>query len=283
MTTSLQRSLIRRMARTAALLGLAGRCLLTTQPAPAASADDEAALWRLWNQHLENPGAHQTRIDELRALERDRPDTPLVAVTQTLAAWHLLKLGREEEARELLIPYTDSGRAPLERAAEEMARAWLTRLDREQIVNALSQYRARHVRFPDDLDQLVAFPGLPEGTELPMEDRWGRSWSYRLRRFETMPTLTGQRYSLESRSLNEVHDLTEALAVPYAARISYEPARVLSAPNRPPAVQLIDPDDVREPITLSLGTRSDGIRLAYASDNLIILLDHLHWKVSRTP
>jgi len=145
--------------------------LFTTNLSVAASEADEATLWRLWSRHMANPGDHETLSTAFRHFARTRPDDPLAPVANTIAAWHLLKNRHYDEAKELLIPYAHPSAQGTARGAHELARAWLTRLDREEVIEALDFYRTREVRYPDHLATLMEHPALPEALRPPLTDR----------------------------------------------------------------------------------------------------------------
>ena len=93
------------------------------------------------------------------------------------------------------------------RAADIVARRWLSRLDREKVVAALKAYYAENVAYPDSLEPLrAAKPALP------LRDRWGDPWNYKLANFKLLKGVSGQRYTLESRNVGRASDLAKAIA-----------------------------------------------------------------------
>lgn len=255
---------------------------LLTTPIATANPPAEAILWRLWNRHMADTSDHETLTGLFQDFSRQHADDPLEPVARTLAAWHLLKLNRLDDAREWLTPLLAPTRQPPARGAHELARAWMSRLDREEVVRALDWYRTREVHFPPRLASLLEHPALPAELRPPATDRWGQQWVYRAEAMRTMPQLAGQRYTLESRSLSGTSDFKRSLAAPYAEGIPFETARVLSTGGRISTVQLIHPDQPGAPVAVSVGARHDDVYVEYASEHLIILRDSKHWKLIRT-
>ena len=268
------------------LAGLGGMTTCHAQQPPA----DEAALWALWSRHLAAPGLHDEHAAALAAFAKARPRDPLTPVAQILEAWHLLKLNRRDEARARLAPHLslrETGHIP--RAATELARAWTTILDREVVAEALERYRVRKVRYPESLDALQSFNRLPDTLKPLPRDRWDNPWNYRLARFSHIPSVSGMRYTLESRTLGPLSALDPALAVPYAANIQFAPARFMGGADRQAVVQLTRTGGAgtgqAASVTLGLGVWSpaENIAVVYASPRLIILRDRLHWRITPAP
>ena len=258
-------------------------CWGTALAGTAVRAADEAALWRLWSRQQARPDDHAAHAAAYGEFAAARPDDPLAPLAGTLAAWHYLKADRSAEAQEWLERYDRTARAPTARGASRLARAWLTRLDREKVVAALDVYRTREVRFPDRLDRLPAHAAVTRaGLQPPLEDRWGQSWVYQLEAMRALTGLTGQRYTLESRRLGDTSDLGKALAAPYGDRVRLDVVRVLAA-GRSPSVQLVHPEDPEAPIVLTPGAQHENIRLEYVGEHLVILHDDLHWNLLRVP
>ncbi len=251
----------------------------------SAQTADEVALWRLWTRHQAEPTEHAVHATAFADFADTRPDDPLAPLAGTLAAWHLLQAGRVDEATTWLERYARPSRHPTARGASQLARAWLTRLDRERVVQALDAYRTREVRFPERLTDLNGHAAVQRaGIEPPLEDRWGQSWIYQLEAMRALTRLAGQRYRLESRRLrgDGMSDLNKALAVPYGDGIPLEVVRIMGA-GQTASAQLADPAAPDAPIALSPGAQHESIALEYLSDNLVILHDTLHWKIMRTP
>ncbi len=273
------------------LAGVAVVLLLTGALAPGARGQTaarsrlEAAAWQAWTRQQAAPAAHAEHADAWRALAADSPaGDALVPVAHTLAAWHELRNGRVAEAEALLVPYAnaDSALGTL-RGARDVARAWLTCLDREQLVAALEAYRVAEVRYPEQLDALRNRPLPARAGRVVFQDRWGSPWEYRLERLRSMPALTGQRYTLSSRALGDVSELKTALALAYAARIVWTPTQVRPVPDRPPMVTFEHDAGLERAVSVPSGAAHAGLRVAYVSPALVIVSDRLHWKFFRTP
>ena len=268
------------------------------QPAQTA----ERALVSVWRQHIGNPGDH-TRIVHLCGLFKAKhPDDPLLVVSESLAAWHLLNLGRTNAAVKALEPLAaDEEKGDhLRAAAREMARAWLTRIDREKTMQCLRRIYLDRVEYPDSLDHLGR---LPEDKRPPLTDRWGKRWSYQLVGFKYVRAVKAQRYELHSTTLGPNSDLARALAASYASGIRLVPTRLVASPR--PAVDfgtrtrddgLRGPSDLRRrrpaapdttqlqgKIRIALGQEVKGVRLAYVGRTGIILADRNHWLVFPKP
>ena len=68
----------------------------------ALAAPNERDFWQLWNLHATRTGEHAEVAKGCLLFAQQNAGDELSAVAQTLAAWHLLKLGRTEEAVKLL-------------------------------------------------------------------------------------------------------------------------------------------------------------------------------------
>jgi len=262
----------------------------------------ERGLTSVWRQHVGNPDDH-TRIVHLCALFKSRnPDDHLLAVGESLAAWHLLKLGQTNaavKAFEVIAADEEKG-DHLRAAARNMARAWLTRIDREKTKRVLRKIYLEEVEYPASLDDLT---NLPEGERPPLTDRWGKRWSYELVGFKYIRAAKAQRYKLHSTSLGDSSDLARALAASYASGIDLVPTKLITSPR--PAVEfgarplddgLRGPSDlrrrrsqkqatvrVRGKTRITLGQEIDGIRLAYIGRTSIILANRDHWLILPKP
>ena len=256
---------------------IATLCLSILAALPAGAAD-EAAFWSVWKTHLTATNLHDEAIAACDAFEAERPTDPLVAVTRQFKAWHLLKLGRNAEAAALLTPMVRPGSTGLDKGVSELARAWLTRLDREIVKAALQKVYSREVAYPEKLDvwqQRDA--GAP-----PLADRWGKGWKYRLTGFSRIPGLRNQKYELQALLLKDTSDLAAALSLPYAKQITVKPVRLRRMTSGPPMI-VFKTGETGSEATMAAGTRSEGTFLAYVGDRIILLADYTHWKVLPKP
>ncbi len=162
--------------------------LLALAVLPARAAD-EAAFWTVWKTHLAATNNHAEAIAACETFEKDNPSDPLVVVTRQFKAWHLLKLKRNAEAVAILTPMVKSGATGLNKAASELARGWLTRLDRENVKIALQNAYSRDAAYPEKLN--VWEQGSSDAP--PLADRWGKAWGYRLVGLSPVPALRDQK------------------------------------------------------------------------------------------
>lgn len=240
-----------------------------------ATAPDERGLWLVWCQHTNAVSDHAAAAKACRDYRTKAPRDPLAVVAQGLEAWHLLKAGHTNEAVALLEAMRSvTASAPLQVAGVDMARGWLTRLDREGVRRALKAYYVKAIEFPASLDALktLNIKDMPA-----FSDRWGVPWDYRLS--GKFKGLEKQQYLLESTHLEATSDLTKALAVPYASRITLEP--VGPAPGSTDVYEFASPR--RKSLLLQAGREMDGMMVAYLGTNLIVLSDGSHWRVVAKP
>lgn len=248
------------------------------------AAPDEKALWSLWQQHLaaDDPAAVVAACGEFA--EKNGPTDALRPVALEIAAWHLFKAGRHADAVRLLEPLTrHNGTEPAETAAF-VARAWLTRVDREAVKTALKTYYHREIEFPPTLAAL-------ESSDVPMTDRWGDPWQYRLTGFKHLKGMPAQKYELRSPTLGAASDLHEALDIPYAERITLTPRRLVSGQGATTVVEFVpstaSPDAPehagQSAVYIALGAKLGSIFFPYMGPRLILLSDGNHWKPMARP
>ncbi len=252
-------------------------CLLAVVAAPVRAAD-EAGFWTTWKTHLAATNEHTEAVAACDAFEKKNPSDPLVVVTRQLKAWHLLKLGRNEAAAALLVPMVKPGAEGLNKAASDIARAWLTRLDRERVKAALQDIYRRDVAYPEKLD---VWKGSSRKAP-PLVDRWGKRWKYRLVGYSRLPGLRDQKYELQAILLGDVSDLATALELAYGEQISLRPARLKRTASGPPLVQFERGESGGKAI-MAVGTRNERTFFAYMGDRIIAVADYTHWKVLPKP
>jgi len=276
-----------------------GLCLLalavaTCGPATAQTvAPDEKGILTLWTRHVDATEDHAGIGTAARKFSEAAPRDALATVARGIEAWHLLKAGEQEQATKV---YTYMLRAapppgtaatttaPLYTAAADMARTWLTRMDRDQVKLALRAYYRKHVEYPETL---AAVATLREKPVFPKTDRWGTTWSYRLAPLRIIKDVSGQRYELNSTNLRAWPELADALKLPYAAGIAIEPVKIVTAAPGRQTVQFAragsDEGAAAQDAYLTLGADSDGVFFAYLGQHLIILSDGNHWKILPKP
>ncbi len=256
-----------------------------------ASAQDEDGLARLWLQHLAASNDHAAAATACGAFADSHAHDLFAGIGRHLQAWHLLKQGQTGEAVRLLGPLAREGTNALEEATSHQARAWLTRVDREQVRAALQFFYRKEIRYPYSLTELLGDARLPAALHPPEKDRWNQSWRYRLVPFKTMPNLKDQKYELLAGELGADSDLAKALALAYAERLRWHPVRVRStavagrevvelAPLEPGATRPAAGAAAKQ---FTVGVPADGVRLAYVGPRLVILCDHLHWRIVPRP
>lgn len=258
---------------------------------------DERGIWDVWKQHEAAPSEHEAVVAACQAFATARPRDPYTAVADTLAGWHLLKLGRTADAVARMEPYTERDTEPLARGAHMVAASWLTRLDRDQIKKALQFYYRREIGYPRNLRELAEYKGLPESLAFQAKDRWGNPWEYRLTGFSKIANLLNQKHQLRSSKLGDGSDLARALALPYGSGIQIKPVavqpglreglelleiEVLSDPGEETATQ----NDSAQRAHLAIvgeGTLTDGAFLAHIGKHILVVCDRYHWKLFAKP
>lgn len=260
---------------------------LLAAPAPAADAvePDERGLWAVWTQQRDAPDDHAACVAACDAFETQSPDDPYGVVTRGIAAWHLLKQHRLGEAAERLSSLLEAGQTPLEQAAADIARAWLTRLDREQVRVGLKMLYSDALAFPASLDALRS---LPQRYRPPPTDRWGTPWEYRLIGFKMIAGFHDQKYLLQSRRLGPRSDLEEVLKTPYLSGVRLKPVRLSAGAGTTVVHFDAGPKDEGEgqssgTVVMSVGSRSGQVVFAALGPRLIILATDDHWSVLARP
>ena len=256
-------------------------------------APDEKAIWALWKRHLAEPEAHEDIVKACRTFIVRKPQDPYVVVARGIMAWHLLKSDKIEDATEVLIllgqsPNTSQSRMEAIRLTRseklhefgiEMARRWLTRIDRERLCDVLRKYYVKKVQYPRKLSELDS---LTEGKKLPMRDRWNRTWSYRVSSYENVTNTYGQKFRLVSPTLGDASALADTLELAYASRITLKPVKLFSSGGKRQMIEFKSPNKDGS-IFLRVGTQIEGVFFAYEGDRLIVLSDGDHWCVLPKP
>lgn len=246
-----------------------------------ALAADEAGLMAIWRRHTESPDDHAGTIAACEAFAKARANDPLVPVAQEIRAWHLLKTGQTEEAGRILEGYLTSQSDNIHRGALQVAKGWLTRLDREQVGKSLKFYYRKEVGYPADLGAISRHPKVPREAHPVLQDRFGDPWQYRLTGIKGLPKFQDQRYELLSLTLGDQSDLETALNSPYAFNIRHEPAQVW-ADRKPPQVLFKKPGGGAA-AALPEGAQSGEFYLAYVGGSMIVVCNHSYWKIFPTP
>lgn len=239
---------------------------------------DETGLWQVWVSQTNAATDHAAVAQACAAFRSKAPTDALAVVAQGLEAWHLLKAGKTNEAVQLLGPMVALSGDAMQKAGAEMARGWLTRLDREAVRAALKRAYQKDVEFPATLERIKT---LKKMSMPPFEDRWGQAWSYQTTELATIKGTPRQRYVLESTRLGAESDLTGALAVPYGSRITVAPVRVMGGEGAGETVEFAAPGGKSGALTV--GTGMEGVTFAFNGKSIIVLADRDHWRVVARP
>jgi hypothetical protein len=243
-----------------------------------ADKPDETAIQNLWASQQKDPGNHAVIVQDAAAFEQTYPASPLVPVARGLAAWHLLESGDFDGAKQLLEKMAAAGPDPIAAIGAEMARRWLTRLDREQVTTALQKVYADDLEYPETLSPVG---GLPPDSRPPMTDRWGAAWFYTPTAFKKLQIGDRQTFILESTKLGETSDLKTALALPYGAGFSFKTAKVM--PSIGGKAVITFQDGAGKADTLSEGSAGNDLGFAYLGGDVLILSSGDYWSFQPGP
>ncbi len=244
------------------------------------ATEEEHILWQLWQRHQTNLTAHTQIVAICNQIESRHPRLRFLPVVQGLAAWHLLRDGQFRDAERVLLQMNRAPATPLGRNAQRMARTWLTRLDREQVRQALKVIYTKNVQFPESLDPLQA---LAPADRPPLTDRWGDPWIYEWTTFRFLQVGPGQRYRLESRNIRPPSDIKAALNLPYGQGIEIRPVRLIDGGGNRETIEFERTIDPPERILLAAGASYRGQTLAYLGQRILILTDGDHWAIYPKP
>lgn len=239
-------------------------------------APDERGLWLIWVAQTNAPDDHAAVVAACKEFRTKAPQDPLAVVVTGLEAWHLLRMGSTNEAVALFEPMTTvpANATYLQNAGADLARGWLSRLDREKVRLALKKIYARNIEFPASLDPIKSLKMTPLP---PLNDRWGKPWTYRLE--SPIKGMTAQQYVLESSRLGAKSELKKALALPYAGQITLDPVRL--SPVSADTVEFAT--RAGKSAFLQEGGNAAGVTIAYLGAKLIVLADENHWRVVLKP
>jgi hypothetical protein len=190
----------------------------------------------------------------------------------------LLESGEFDHARQLLEKMAAAGPEPIAAIGAEMARRWLTRLDREQVTAALQKVYADDLEYPESLS---AVSSLPPEYRPPMADRWGAPWFYTPTAFKKLRTGDRQTFILESTKLGETSDLKTALALPYGAGFTFKPVKVMPSIGGKAVITFQDATGKVD--TLSEGSAGNDLGFAYLGENVLVLSSGDYWSFQPRP
>lgn len=237
---------------------------------------DERGLWSVWCEGTNSAFVAAESLAACKEFTAGAPRDPFVVVVSGFAAWHYLKTGNTDAAVKLFesMLVAKEPATVIQKAGDKMARSWLTRLDREQVAQALKKIYLRDIEFPASLEALKTLKNVPPP---PMTDRWGKPWVYRLE--SSIAGMAAHRYVLEAELLGADSDLKKALKRPYADGLQLRPVRMVAG--------LTDTVELRTEKGLSLhrqlGKEAGNGALVYLGSNIIVMSDGNHWSVLPKP
>jgi len=236
---------------------------------------DERALWNVWLAGTNSAFEAAAVVEACKEFKTGAPKDPLTVVVSGFEAWHYLKKGNTKAAVAIFNSMLVKGTATdLQKAGDLMARSWLTRLDREQVVSALKMIYRRDIEFPATLEALNSLKLTPAP---PLMDRWGKPWEYRLD--SKIKGMESQRYILESATLGAYSRLDRALKEPYADGLQLKPVQMVKTARN--VVEFETSNGLL--IKRQAGDQSNRINLVYLGANIVVLSDGNHWCVLPKP
>jgi hypothetical protein len=243
-----------------------------------ASELDEKAIWEVWKTHQSPSNSHAVVI---AACGKITPANELSGVSQGIAAWHLLQLGKTNEASAILEAMAAAGGGtPFSAATKEMAFRWLSRLDLEKVKPALQLAYRRNIEYPATLNVLKT---LPPASIPPLNDRWGMPWKYEPTGFKKIPGLIGQSYQLSCVKLGDDSALAKALARPYADNITLKPISITATSQGNQILKVETSGGKTATSLLAEGAQSGAITFAYGGLKVILLTNGDHWLMLPKP
>ncbi len=275
-----------RMRRNCYNLSLATAATALCLLSPLSHAANETAFVQLWKQHINHPDQHAETIVACREFSTNNKGDELVWVAEGIEAWHMLKANRNKEAVAILKSHLSPSAGGTGTGASTLAHSWMSLLDIDPVKKALQCYYRKEVRYPESLDALVGYPGIPANLKFRLNDRWDRPWNYRLIGFKSAPGFRNQRYSINSLRLDATPDLASTLQRPYASEIHARPMRTRTTGGGNVVVEFanwLGEQEEGQRFFLSSGRKSGDIFLAYVGEKLIIVCDRIHWKVLPKP
>lgn len=236
---------------------------------------DEKALWDAWCVGTNSAFKASDVAEACKKFRTSSPQDPFTVVVSGLEAWNRLKRGETDAAAAIFNTMLVKGPSTgLRKAGDEMARSWLSRMDREHVTHALKECYKRDLEFPASLGAIKA---LGDKSSIPLADRWGKPWIYK--RGSTIKGMETQRYDLESAALGIRSDLKGGLKMEYAERMDLKPVRMLPGPKNSVEFKTGEGRSViREE-----GDRVNTVNLIYVGSRIIVLSDGNHWSVMAKP
>jgi len=264
---------------------VAAGCALAATALWAATPQEEAFI-KVWRIHAKDPTKHDAVIAACQSV-MDKASTlgEFLPVVRTLAGWHLMASGRQQDAVPLFESALTADKAApaIARNADTLARRWLTRIDCLAVEKALRAYYATHVEFPGSLSSVLTQPNPP-----PKADRFGDAWAYAPESFSKLKQTSAkyQRFSLYSRSLGKA--LTPLKQLPFTAYGKKQATITARRGGNPVIIEFETAAEGAAPQrgTASEGSAVNGIRfLKLSSDGqfaLMIETENDFWVVATT-
>jgi hypothetical protein len=236
---------------------------------------DEKGLWDVWCVGTNSAFAGLDVAEACKKFRTSEPQDPFTVVVSGLEAWNRLKRGDTGTAAAIFNAMLVKGPATgLRKAGDEMARSWLSRMDREQVTHALKECYKRDIEFPASLE---AVKTLGDKVSVPLTDRWGKPWIYK--RGSAIKGMETQRYDLESAVLGTRSDLKGVLKMGYADRMDLKPVRMV-----PGAKNIVEfKTEEGRSLIREEGDRVNTVNLIYVGTRIIVLSDGNHWSVMAKP
>lgn len=253
-----------------------GCCLLIAIASTAgAEAPIEARVRKLWSFARAGSTNHVEILAACTKFERDVSAKSFFPVSRGIAAWVEASRGRLASANALWEGMRTRGSGSMAVSANEMARRWQTRLDREKIKAALQAYYLAEIEYPRRLKNLKE---SHSSAPFEMLDRWQQPWTYQARTPEHLPGALRQTYVLESERLGRDSDLEAALGTRYGGdfQLRVKQLRTLEPGNK--EVTLYE-ESLDLDIVLTQKFGSGQLELAYVGSTVVIVSSGDFWIV----
>lgn len=238
---------------------------------------------KVWRLHEQDPTKHRAIIDACQSV-MDKASTlgEFLPAVRTLAAWHLLASGKQEDAVRIFESALTADKAApaIARNADIMARRWLTRIDHIAVEKAVRTWYAANVEFPGSLQSVMSQPNPP-----PKTDRFGTAWVYKAEDLK-ISKAKNQKFSLHSQTLGS--RLTALKSLPFTSYGKRQAAITARRQGNPVMIEFETAADGGAPQrgTASEGSAVNGIRfLKLSSDGQFALMienESDFWVVARS-
>ena len=237
--------------------------MLALAAAGRAADSEEDIAGRLFRIHANSPSNDALVCTNAAQAIASLGPGPYRAAARAIDGWHLLRTGRVTDAKAVYQALLEDSSSPP--ALIELAKRWLTRIDREEVRAALLKVWVKNIRFPDSLDALPA-------PQPPPVDRWGRAWRYKPGTLKILKS-DAQRYELLSPVLGPDSDLADALRRPWPLESSARPLIVNSAPGSNPVVTFQTAGPPQEKAMMTEGKSWMGIVLVKVGIRALIVAE----------